>query len=319
MSLKHYEWMLGFQQSVAINEKNLGIEGTRDAEDIRLLIADTNPYLLGATFAVSFLHLLFDVLAFKNDVSFWRRVEKMDGISWRTIVMSWVSEIVVLFYLCEQASSWLVVISSLFSILTASMKMLKLWQVGSHQNADVDAANIAKAIKRAEHQQKEGGEELEEVTSAADELTEVYDKLAFWYLAVPLGVIVLVYAAYTLIYEYHRGWLAWLLTSMASLVYGLGFVFMTPQLFINHKLRSVAALPWKPFMYKALNTVVDDLFAFIIRMPALHRISCFRDDIVFAILLYQMYLYPVDQTRLNEFGQRGMKNKKKGVNKKKDD
>ena len=52
---------------------------------------------------------------------------------------------------------------------------------------------------------------------------------------------------------------------------------MTPQLFINYKLRSVAHMPWKTFMYKALSTVIDDLFAFIIRMPFLHRLACFRD------------------------------------------
>lgn len=30
-------------------------------------------------------------------------------------------------------------------------------------------------------------------------------------------------------------------------------------------------------MYKALNTFIDDMFAFIIKMPTLHRLACFRD------------------------------------------
>ena len=80
---------------------------------------------------------------------------------------------------------------------------------------------------------------------------------------------------------------------------------MTPQLFINYRLKSVAHLPWKFFMYKALNTFIDDLFAFIIKMPTLHRMSCFRDDLVFLVFLYQRYVYRVDKTRLNEFGHRG--------------
>jgi hypothetical protein len=58
-------------------------------------------------------------------------------------------------------------------------------------------------------------------------------------------------------------------------------------------------------MYKALNTVIDDLFAFIIKMPILHRIACFRDDVIFVIYLYQMWAYPVDKTRRNEYGQIG--------------
>jgi len=51
-------------------------------------------------------------------------------------------------------------------------------------------------------------------------------------------------------------------------------------------------------MYKALNTVIDDLFAFIIKMPTMHRLSCFRDDIIFLIYLYQRWVYPVDPKRI---------------------
>jgi len=67
----------------------------------------------------------------------------------------------------------------------------------------------------------------------------------------------------------------------------------------------VAHLPWRTFMYKALNTFIDDLFAFIIKMPTLHRLSCFRDDFVFLIYLYQRWIYPTDYKRVNEFGQGG--------------
>jgi hypothetical protein len=52
---------------------------------------------------------------------------------------------------------------------------------------------------------------------------------------------------------------------------------MTPQLFINYKLKSVAHLPWRMLTYKALNTFIDDLFAFVIKMPMLYRLGCFRD------------------------------------------
>eukprot|EP00966_Prymnesium_polylepis_P041122 954227-Prymnesium_polylepis.2 len=38
---------------------------------------------------------------------------------------------------------------------------------------------------------------------------------------------------------------AWLLESLVALVYGGGFIVMTPQLFINYRLKSVAHLPWK--------------------------------------------------------------------------
>ncbi|TFJ84949.1 hypothetical protein NSK_003977 [Nannochloropsis salina CCMP1776] len=111
------------------------------------------------------------------------------------------------------------------------------------------------------------------------------------------------YAAYSLLLEEHKGWYSWLVTSTTGFVYVFGFVMMTPQLYINFKLKSVAHLPWRTMVYKALNTFIDDLFAFVIKMPTMHRLSCFRDDVIFFIMLYQRYIYPVDRTRVNEFGQ----------------
>ena len=70
------------------------------------------------------------------------------------------------------------------------------------------------------------------------------------------------------------------------------------------------------------NTFIDDLFAFIIRMPAMARMSCFSDDVVFIVYLWQRYLYPVDESRQVEGG--GMaeaetaqvQEKEKGIKKK---
>lgn len=57
--------------------------------------------------------------------------------------------------------------------------------------------------------------------------------------------------------------------------------------------------------YKVLNTFIDDLFAFTIKMPTLHRLATLRDDVIFFVYLYQSYAYHVDPTRVNEFGQGG--------------
>jgi hypothetical protein len=66
---------------------------------------------------------------------------------------------------------------------------------------------------------------------------------------------------------------------------GTGFIMMCPQLFINYKLKSVAHMPWRQMTYKFLNTIIDDLFAFVIKMPTLHRLSVFRDGKSVFILL----------------------------------
>jgi hypothetical protein len=58
-------------------------------------------------------------------------------------------------------------------------------------------------------------------------------------------------------------------------------------------------------MYKFLNTFIDDLFAFTIKMPLLHRLATLRDDVIFFVYLYQAWAYKVDYSRVNEFGQGG--------------
>jgi hypothetical protein len=72
---------------------------------------------------------------------------------------------------------------------------------------------------------------------------------------------------------------------------------MTPQLYINYKLKSVEHMPWRNMIYKFLNTIIDDLFSFLITMPWLKRLSVFRDDIIFVIYLYQRWIYKVDKNR----------------------
>jgi hypothetical protein len=150
-----------------------------------------------------------------------------------------------------------------------------------------------------------------QVTRAATE-TEKHDQVAFRYLSFLLFPLLIGYAIYSLVYEQHKSWYSFVIGTLVGFVYTfgikivyllLGFIAMTPQLYINYKLKSVAHMPWKTFMYKALNTFIDDLFAFIIKMPTLHRLACLRDDVIFLIYLYQRWIYPEDKTRANEFGQ----------------
>ncbi|ETN75428.1 ribonuclease HII [Necator americanus] len=51
--------------------------------EVKGIFADTNLYLLGITVFVSSIHLLFDVLSFKNDIAFWRGRKSMVSFSWR--------------------------------------------------------------------------------------------------------------------------------------------------------------------------------------------------------------------------------------------
>jgi hypothetical protein len=112
--------------------------------------------------------------------------------------------------------------------------------------------------------------------------------MAIKYLIIASIPLLLGYSFWSLKYRQHKSWYSWILRSLVGFVYTFGFISMTPQLFINYKLKTVAHMPWKAFTYKALNTFVDDLFAFVIKMPWMHRIACFRDGNFY--LIYNTWL-----------------------------
>ena len=50
-------------------------------------------------------------------------------------------------------------------------------------------------------------------------------------------------------------------------------------------------MPMRGLLYRAVTIVVDDVFAFAVDSPTLHRVSVFRDDAVFLVALFQRWLY----------------------------
>ena len=197
---------------------------------------------------------------------------------------------VIFLYLADNDTSWMILISSGVGLA------IEVWK-------------LKKAIKTIAVLTKPGHRLPSLVITPADSYslseTKIYDEEAMRYLSMGMYPVVLGYATYSLAYDSHKSWYSWLIGSTVNFVYSFGFVLMTPQLFINYKLKSTAHMPWKTFMYKALNTFIDDLFAFIIKMPTMHRLACLRDDFIFLIYLYQRYAYGIDKKRRNEYGQIG--------------
>lgn len=141
--------------------------------------------------------------------------------------------------------------------------------------------------------------------SETEEKTKEYDAVAFKYLYAVAVPLLIAYAGYSLIYETHKSWYSFIIATLVGSVYAYGFLMMVPSLYINYRLKSVAHMPARAMTYKFLNTFIDDLFAFTIKMPMLHRIATLRDDVIFFVYLYQSYKYKVDYKRVNEFGQGG--------------
>ncbi|XP_046875762.1 cleft lip and palate transmembrane protein 1-like protein [Hypomesus transpacificus] len=255
----------------------------KDADEIKGIFVDTNLYFLALTFFVAAFHLLFDFLAFKNDISFWKQKKSMVGMSSKAVLWRCFSTIVIFFYLFDEQTSLLVLIPA------GVGSMIEVWKVKKALKIQVFWKGLKPTFLFGK---------LDE----SERRTEEYDTLAMRYLSYLLYPLCIGGAVYALVFLRYKSWYSWLINSLVNGVYAFGFLFMLPQLFVNYKLKSVAHLPWKAFMYKAFNTFIDDVFAFIITMPTSHRLACFRDDVVFLIYLYQRWLYPVDKTRVNEYG-----------------
>ncbi|KAI0254718.1 cleft lip and palate associated transmembrane protein [Lactifluus subvellereus] len=299
----------GFQE--AIEKKGGG--SAAEIDEVKRMLVETNPWFLALTGVVSVLHVVFEMLAFKSDVSHWRKKDELTGVSIRYIITNIFVQLVVLLYLIDNNTdtSWMILMGSGMGLVIEAWKITKAVDVKvvASQPGSILPWKVIFADKH--------------VLSEDEKKTQEYDKLAFRYVSYVALPALALYAVYSLIYETHRGWYSFVISTLTSFVYMFGFVCLQgtqdgvvhltedgwlqaqliPQLIINYKLKSVAHMPMKAMVYKTLSTVIDDLFAFIIKMPTLHRLACFRDDVVFLIFLYQRWIYRVDPKRVNEYGQ----------------
>jgi hypothetical protein len=269
-------------------ENPTDVEAMNDmAESIKHMFMKTNPVLLSVMVVVSTLHLLFDMLAFKNEISFWHSKKNFKGLSANSQLISLGVQVVIFLYLVDNGASNLILFSNASGMVIQVWKVLKMFRATAVR---FNRFYIPVGL------QSRAGVELDE----DEKETNSIDQVALCYLGMAAVPLVVGVAIYTLMYGTHKSWYSWILSSCATAVYVGGFILMTPQLFINYKLKSVAHLPWRVFVYKALNTFIDDIFAFIIPMPGLHRLAVFRDDIVFVVYCYQRWIYPSRPSRYSE-------------------
>uniref|UniRef100_A0A2P2NGP9 Cleft lip and palate transmembrane protein n=1 Tax=Rhizophora mucronata TaxID=61149 RepID=A0A2P2NGP9_RHIMU len=283
ISMTKWQLFMQIDQSFQIH-RNYGSMLEGEADELKRVFLEGNPYLLGITMVVSLLHSVFDFLAFKNDIQFWNKNNSMEGLSAKSVVVSFICQLIVFLYLLDNDTSWMILASSGIGVC------IEFWKIGKAMHIEIDRSGKIPMLRFRDRE------------SYAGNKTKEYDDLAMKYLSYVLFFLVACFSVYSLMYERHKSWYSWILSSLTSCVYMFGFIMMLPQLFINYKLKSVAHLPWRQMTYKFLNTIIDDLFAFVIKMPTLHRLSVFRDDVIFLIYLYQRWIYPVDKTRVNEYG-----------------
>ncbi|XP_022966218.1 cleft lip and palate transmembrane protein 1 homolog [Cucurbita maxima] len=340
ISMIKWQLFLQIDQSFQIHHSyGSMLEG--EADELKRVFLEGNLYLLAVTMVVSLLHSVFYMLAFKNDIQFWNKNKSMEGLSAKSVIFSFISQLIIFLYLLDNDTSWMILASSGIGCC------IEFWKIGKAMHIEIDGSGrismlrfdpksyagnknfpsfdfevmlrIKKPIFRSHRNDTmyhgflstlvkdfdRSGRipmlRFRDRESYSGNKTKKYDDLAMKYLSYVLFFLAACSSVY-LSYEQYKSWYSWILSSLTS------FIMMCPQLFINYKLKSVAHLPWRQITYKFLNTIIDDLFAFVIKMPTLHRLSVFQDDIIFLIYLYQRWKYPVDKKRINEFGFGGEEN-----------
>lgn len=283
-------WLMLSQAEASMSmQQQMGTQRKQDGDILKAMLLEANPILLAVFGTVSLLHMVFEFAAFSSDVSFWRNAKSVEGLSMKQIAMNVFFQGVILLYLWDNDTSWMVLGSSAVGLAIEVWKLRRAFEV----SVEWKQGSLLPSIT------------WEDQEEYAKSRAKEFDDMAMSHLGFVAFPLVVGYACYSLLYDQHKSYYSWVLSSLTGFVYAFGFILMTPQLFINYKLKSVAHMPWKAMVYRSLNTVVDDLFAFVIRMPTLHRIACFRDDVVFLLFLWQRYLYPVDPNRANEYGMSG--------------
>jgi len=242
-----------------------------DIDSFKMLITGSSTVKLAIVYLVSLLHFIFEYLSIKSDLSFWKNRTNFNGISESSISMNVGMGLISALYVIEQGESK---IALYFILIKMIMNLWKIYKMRKHGNPKTGAG---------------GPKEL-----SADDLESIHDdeKKCMRYLFLILTPLVLIFCLYRLIYYKYRSWYSWGILSLTAASEVFGFVTMTPQIFMNHRLKSVEHLPWTALTYSFINTFIDDLFAFgIFRVPEVSRYSCLRDDIVFIVICVQRWLY----------------------------
>ena len=267
-----FTWVMNFY--VAEQQTSSILHDSTAFEEIKNILSDNSYSYLTLLFSVNILHSLFSFLSVKNKVSFWKKVNTSEGISKRQYYLDSMFQIVIVLYLIDNEASFILILFTIIETLVSFWIAIRLLKFEPRPDGKFPYYRIK-----------------QEPMNTNEARTAEYDRTATKFMSIVLMPVLLGYTGYSFYYRGNMSLYSFFLKTLVSFIYAIGFINMTPQIYINYKFKSVERMPWKAMIYQFLNTIVDDLFAFAVRMPTLQRISVFRDDVIFVIYLYQYWIY----------------------------
>ena len=249
-SIWKWQLMSGMEKQWEVQDSLSG--GNGESDIIRTMLLDTNPWLLAITglgkfylllchsnfisntvrcfILVSLLHSIFDFLAFKNEITFFKGKRSMEGLSVRSMFVNFFFQLVIFLYLLDNDTSYMVLMSNGVGIA------IEFWK-------------LTKAVKFSFENGAISWKENESYRSK----TKEYDEIATSHLLFVTMPLVVGYGVYSLFHLKHKSWYSWILNTMVGFIYMFGFIMMTPQVSTITVLKS---------LINANNTYFDGLCSF---------------------------------------------------------
>jgi len=89
------------------------------------MFIETDPILFMVTMVVGFLHSIFEVLAVKNEIAFWKNVKSHKGLSLKTLNYTLFISIVIFLYLLDNDTNSMILVTQFIEIIINIWKILK--------------------------------------------------------------------------------------------------------------------------------------------------------------------------------------------------
>ncbi|CAL9706283.1 unnamed protein product [Knipowitschia caucasica] len=288
ISLRRFRFLLQLQDMV-YSLRQFGFT-EENIDEIKETLVGSNLWLLVLTALITSLQLVCEFLALKNDISWWMGKNSMAGVSRKTVLWRSLSTLLIFMHLLEE-TSLLVLIPIALGAFVEVWKVFKVYKIQLQWNG--------LTVSKMDEDEKK---------------TVEYDAQASRYLSYLVYPLCVSGAIFSLVYLRQKSYFSWLLNTLVTGVYALCFLSMAPQLFINHKLRSVSHLQGAVLVYRGVNTLLSDLCYLAsslnpsVSLPSAHQLCCFRDELLLLLYVLQRRKYG-SKHRRRDSGPNGKKQK----------
>ena len=140
---------------------------------------------------------------------------------------------IIFLYLVDnsEGTSWMILLSQGLGIVLEAWKITKTVDV---RIREAPAGSILPYRITFEDKHK---------LSETEKKTKEYDEIAFKYLYMFAIPLLGAYAVYSVLYDTHKSWYSFVITTLVGSVYAYGFLMMVPSLYINYRLKVSTSSP----------------------------------------------------------------------------